>query len=96
MSNKAAWFPATREEELSKTDFTHGEAGYDYHRCRGPVCREAHAAATVRTREERREYTAQFGLPEGVSHGASAYTNWGCRCGVCRDAHNEECAKYRV
>lgn len=93
---KPVLYPETREEELGNANFEHGPGGYNNHNCRGPICRAAHALATATTREERRRYTAQFGLPEHVKHGASAYTNWGCKCDVCKEGHNEECAKYRV
>lgn len=84
----------TREQELALTH-PHDDGGYNNHGCRGPICQEAHALATLITREERREYTAKHGLPEHVEHGASAYTNWGCKCDVCRAGHAEEVSKYR-
>ena len=84
----------TKAEEL-KRPHPHDENGYKNHGCRGPVCREAHAVATLTSREERRAYTRKHGLPEHVEHGASAYTNWGCRCATCRKGHREECAQYR-
>jgi hypothetical protein len=85
----------TREEELERSH-PHDNNGYNHHGCRGPICRQAHALAALSTREERRAYVAEFGLPEHVKHGASAYTNWGCRCHVCKEGHAEECSRYRV
>lgn len=93
---KLIWRPASREEELGNTSFHHDVNGYNAHGCRGPVCQQAHALATLSSRAERRAYVAKYGLPEHVQHGASAYTNWGCRCADCKAGHAEECSRYRV
>lgn len=77
----------------SSPDFTHGVQGYNYRKCRCPVCQAANTARNKQGRKHRQSLVAA-GDPR-VPHGRGGYTNWGCRCEVCTTANTEACSRYR-
>jgi hypothetical protein len=79
-------------KEWNRAKLVHGTInGYQNHKCRCDVCRDAYRERMRRLKLERIDRASE--APHGT---ASGYKNWNCRCAPCKKAGSEENRRTRL